>query len=43
MSEILFYFDESVELAVSEQLNASGIDVVSAHSWKVLEIVIIII
>lgn len=36
MSEIKFYFDESVELAVSEQLNASGFDVVSAHSLNKL-------
>ena len=32
MSEIKFYFDESVELAVSGQLLAGGFDVVSAHS-----------
>ncbi len=32
MSEIKFYFDESVELAVSEQMAAHGFDVVSAHS-----------
>jgi predicted nuclease of predicted toxin-antitoxin system len=32
LSEIKFYFDESVELAVSEQLAASGLDAVSAHS-----------
>lgn len=32
MSELKFYFDESVELAVSTQLAASGLDVVSAHS-----------
>ncbi|MBI1276899.1 MAG: hypothetical protein GC179_02095 [Anaerolineaceae bacterium] len=32
MSELKFYFDESVELAVSEQLLAGGLDVVSAHS-----------
>lgn len=36
MSEIRFYFDESVELAVSEQLTVSGIDVVSAHSLQQL-------
>jgi hypothetical protein len=27
-----FYFDESVDLAVSEQLALAGLDVVSAHS-----------
>jgi hypothetical protein len=27
-----FYFDESVDLAVSEQLSLAGLDVVSAHS-----------
>jgi hypothetical protein len=32
LSDLKFYFDESVELAVSEQLAASGFDVVSAHS-----------
>lgn len=32
LSDIRFYFDESVELAVSEQLRASGFDTVSAHS-----------
>ena len=36
MSELLFYFDESIELAVSEQLAASNIDVVSAHSLDLL-------
>lgn len=36
MSELRFYFDESVELAVSEQLRAAGIDAVSAHSLSVL-------
>jgi len=36
VTEILFYFDESVELAVSEQLAVSGIDVVSAHSLQLL-------
>ena len=30
------YFDESVELAVSEQLEKAGIDVVSAHSLAAL-------
>lgn len=34
--ELSFYFDESVELAVSEQLEIAGIDVVSAHSLAVL-------
>lgn len=32
MSELRFYFDESVELAVSIQLAAGGIDAVSVHS-----------
>ena len=32
MSEARFYFDESVQLAVSQQLALSGLDVVSAHS-----------
>ncbi len=32
MSEIRFYFDESVELGVSIQLTAGGLNVVSAHS-----------
>ncbi|MBZ0318395.1 MAG: DUF5615 family PIN-like protein [Anaerolineae bacterium] len=36
MSELRFYFDESVELAVSEQLAAGKIDVVSAHSLEKL-------
>lgn len=36
MSEIKFYFDESVELAVSEQLAAGGLEVVSAHSLEAL-------
>lgn len=36
MSNLKFYFDESVELAVSEQLRAGGYDVVSAHSLKKL-------
>lgn len=31
-----FYFDESVELAVSTQLAAGGIDAVSAHSLEQL-------
>jgi predicted nuclease of predicted toxin-antitoxin system len=36
LSEIRFYFDESVELSVSVQLAASGLDVVSAHSLETL-------
>lgn len=37
MSERLrFYFDESVELAVSEQVARAGIEVVSAHSLNAL-------
>ena len=32
MSEIRFYLDESVQLAVAEQLSLSEIDVVSVHS-----------
>jgi predicted nuclease of predicted toxin-antitoxin system len=36
LSEARFYFDESIELAVSEQLVASGLDVVSAHSLEKL-------
>ncbi|MDQ7036038.1 MAG: DUF5615 family PIN-like protein [Anaerolineae bacterium] len=32
MVDLRFYFDESVELAVSLQLERAGIDVVSAHS-----------
>ena len=36
MSELRFYFDESVELAVSEQLAAGGLDVVSTHSLQQL-------
>jgi predicted nuclease of predicted toxin-antitoxin system len=35
-SELTYYFDESVELAVSEQLAASGLDVISAHSLEAL-------
>jgi hypothetical protein len=35
-SDLKLYFDESVELAVSEQLAAGGLDVVSAHSLEVL-------
>jgi predicted nuclease of predicted toxin-antitoxin system len=34
LSELRFYFDENVELAVSEQLQAGGLDVVSAHSLE---------
>lgn len=36
MAEMRFYFDESVELAVSQQLERAGIDVVSAHSLDLL-------
>ena len=36
MTEMRFYFDESVELAVSQQLERAGIDVVSAHSLDLL-------
>lgn len=36
MSKLKFYFDESVELAVSEQLARIGFDVVSAHSLDLL-------
>ena len=36
MSELRFYFDESVELSVSEQLTAGGLNVVSAHSLSTL-------
>jgi predicted nuclease of predicted toxin-antitoxin system len=32
LSDLRFYFDESVELAVSVQLAAGGLDVVSAYS-----------
>ncbi len=32
MSDLRFYFDESVEAAVSEQLSRTGFDSVSAHS-----------
>ncbi len=32
MTEPRFYFDESVDLPVSEQLTLAGLDVVSAHS-----------
>jgi predicted nuclease of predicted toxin-antitoxin system len=31
-----FYFDESVELAVSQQLERAGIDAVSVHSLELL-------
>ena len=36
MSEIKFYFDESIELDVSKQLAAGGLDVVSAHGLETL-------
>lgn len=36
MTEPSFYFDESVELAVSEQLALRGVDVVSARSLGTL-------
>jgi predicted nuclease of predicted toxin-antitoxin system len=36
LSKIKFYFDESVELAASEQTLASGLDAVSAHSLEAL-------
>lgn len=36
MADMQFYFDESVELAVSQQLQRAGIDVVSAHSMDLL-------
>lgn len=36
MTDMRFYFDESVELAVSQQLERAGIDVVSAHSLDLL-------
>jgi len=32
LAELRFYFDESVNLAVSQQLAVAGLDVVSAHS-----------
>jgi hypothetical protein len=32
LTELSFYFDESVDLAVSEQLALAGLDIVSAHS-----------
>jgi hypothetical protein len=32
LTELRFYFDESVDLPVSEQLALAGLDVVSAHS-----------
>lgn len=35
-NELTYYFDESVELAVSEQLAAGGLDVVSTHSLDLL-------
>jgi predicted nuclease of predicted toxin-antitoxin system len=36
LTEVRFYFDESVDLAVSEQLALAGLDVVSAHSLDTL-------
>ena len=36
MNELKFYFDESVELAASQQLVISGLDAVSAHSLDLL-------
>ena len=36
MTDLRFYFDESVDLAVSEQLALGGLDVVSAHSLEKL-------
>lgn len=36
MGELRFYFDESVELAISTQLAAGGLDAVSAHSLEKL-------
>jgi hypothetical protein len=36
LTELRFYFDESVNLAVSEQLALIGLDVVSAHSLDTL-------
>lgn len=36
MSNLSFYFDESVEVAVSEQIALHKIDVVSAHSLGTL-------
>ncbi|MBE2183142.1 MAG: DUF5615 family PIN-like protein [Anaerolineae bacterium] len=36
MSDVKFYFDERVELAVSQQLALNGFDVVSAHSLNAL-------
>jgi len=35
-NELRFYFDESVQIAISEQLALNGIDVVSAHSLDTL-------
>jgi len=32
LTDLRFYFDESVDLSVSEQLALEGLDVVSAHS-----------
>ena len=36
LSDLKYYFDESVELAVSSHLTAGGIDAVSAHSLDLL-------
>jgi hypothetical protein len=36
LSELRFYFDENVEIAVSEQLEMKGLDVVSAKSLGTL-------
>ena len=36
VAEMRFYFDESVEIAVSQQLERAGMDVVSAHSLDLL-------
>lgn len=36
MTEPRFYFDESVDLPISQQLALAGLDVVSAHSLKAL-------
>ena len=36
MTELRFYFDESVEVVISEQLAKHGIDAISAHSLDLL-------
>jgi predicted nuclease of predicted toxin-antitoxin system len=36
LSELRFYFDENVQVAVSEQLRRAGFDVVSAHDLGTL-------